>query len=266
MRKMFFLAFLIGVSSCVLSSSKTADNSKIALTKANGNRVGNTSEPQKRVSKNKVNKKKREYPMIFVGSINLEDGRANAFENQIWSLAESANRYVDGEPTFETDEDEVIEVDIMNCAGYLGSAKAQYEGGNGLNWKVKFIPESVSADAPDKVKQCDANQKDDYVESGAFAIAPRDIKREKIKIAKVNTKRIFDSLPKQTREGLKNKYGSDVHKSGDISLEEDDWTDIDGDGTIDLIFVFSMYDVEHSTGVIMSLVNGKWKNVGVVRD
>ncbi len=85
--------------------------------------------------------------MIFVGSINLENGKANTFKNQIWSLAEAKDRQLDGKPTFETDEKEIIEADSMNCAGYLGSAKAGYDSGDGLHWKIKFIPETISADA-----------------------------------------------------------------------------------------------------------------------
>jgi len=64
----------------------------------------------------------------------------------------------------------------------------------------------------------------------------------------------------------KNKYASDIHKSGNLSLKEDNWTDINGDGKIDLVFAFTNYDEEHSSGVIMLLVNGKWKDIGSVRD
>ena len=258
------LVFLLGLSACNLSPTIASKHPQTP---------GNETENSRKINDNtNVNKSvqlprtQTKYPLVFVGAINIENEKANAFENQVWSLGEDENRYADGEPTFETNKDEVIEVDIMNCAGYLGAGKATYDSGNGLNWKIKFIPETIAADAVEKVKQCNTSSDDDYIQSNAFAIAPQNANRRNIKIAKVDTRRLFESLPKETKKWLNNKYGLDIRKKDDLSLKNDNWTDTDGDGKIDLIFVFTNYDVEHSGGEIMMLVGGKWKDMGSVRD
>lgn len=266
-KTIFFVLLAIAFSACALSPAEATNEIQVSASPEKENRNVDAGNQKEINADKKIKKGERSYPMIFVGSISLENGRADAFENQIWSLAEEANRYINGEPTFETDEKEVVEVDIMNCAGYLGSGRAHYDGGDGLNWRIKFVSDAaIAADAAEKVKQCDAEQQSDYVASAAFAIAPRDNKRQNIKIGKVDTRKLFASLAKDTQKWLKNKYASDVHKKSDLSLQEDNWTDIDGDGEIDLVYAFTNYDQEHSSGVIMLLVNGRWKDVGSVRD
>ena len=266
-KTIFFVLLAIGLSACALSPAEATNEMQVSASPEKANRNIDAGIRKEITADKKTKKRERNYPMIFVGSISLKNGRADAFENQVWSLAEEENRYVNGEPTFEINETEVVEVDIMNCAGYLGSGEARYDSGDGLHWKIKFVSATaIAADAAEKVKQCNAEQQGDYVASAAFAIAPGDNKRRDIKIGKVATRKLFASLPKDTQKWLKNEYASDVHKKGDLSLQEDNWTDIDGDGKIDLVYAFTNYDEEHSSGVIMLLVNGKWKDVGSVRD
>ncbi len=150
----------------------------------------------------------------------------------------------------------------------MGSGKIAFveEGGFPPNWRLKFTPETITTDGVEKIHQCDADQKDGLIDSSAFAVTPRNEDRKTIKIGKVDTKKLFASLSKDTQKWLNNKYGSDIREKNNLSLKNDNWTDIDGDGKIDLVFAFTNYDEEHSSGAIMLLVNGEWKDIGDVRD
>lgn len=100
--------------------------------------------------------------------------------------------------------DNKIELDIVNCAGYLASATTTYKG---AMREVKLIPETISSDAAKKIRLCSPELKGDIVASDVFGIAPRVENRRNIKINKVDTKKLYDSLVKdiimRIKEGVR---------------------------------------------------------------
>lgn len=259
---LLFLA-LVGFATCSAPSAKVINESPATNPTVKTNEKKEVTEKEK-ISNDRVENKERVDPTIFLGLINLENGKANTFESQVWSLTKDENQYQNGETIFEVDKGKIIDVDILNCAGYLGSAKATYDSGDGIYWKIKFIPETLAADSAEKVKQCDADQKDDYVESKAFAVAPRNNKRQNIKIGQVDTRKLFTSLPKEIQKSLNNKYNAEKREKKNLSLIYDNWTDLDGDGQIDLI-VASIPNEKQTEEIILLLVEGKWKKIGEIQ-
>jgi hypothetical protein len=252
-------------SSCNSSLTSISKNSLINVSTplsetVNANSYQNQQTDDKLFDLSKV---KLKYPMVWVGGVDInEEKQLNS--NWVWSFdeAEIAN---EENPQIPFDrfrnpnypmikKDEAVLVDIMNCSGYLGSGKISYKtiDDSMFIWKLTFYPETIATDAVGKIESCG---------SSAFAIAPQDDKRKNIKINKVDTKKLFSSLPKETQKWLKNKYGSDVHKKGELSLEQDDWTDIDGDGKIDLINIWTNTDEEHSSGLVLMFINGIWEEI-----
>ena len=175
----------------------------------------------------------------------------------------------------------VVDVDILNCAGYLVSGKMYKEGNYG--WRFEPMPKTVAADATTKIERChtvtEPEDNSEGVFTGAFAVAPQDKSRQKIKIGEVDTKKAFASLPKDTKRWLneekvfyKTEYGAKFRRKNKLNLslkEGDDWTDIDGDGEIDLVYVSSICNVEDTEGDncgrILMKINGKWKQVGLIQ-
>lgn len=258
--KILAVFVLFWVSACPISKSAEAEKSETATKIL----VSENSPAPTPVLKTETKLPQiNESPRVWVGAIFLDNETLNG--DGVWSGGDATPTDLpksQGGLKLGTS----YEVDVMNCAGFLGSAKVVFakEGGFPPNWLLKFNTETIAADAKEKIKTCRKNS--DASSSDAFAIAPQNAERRNIKIGKIDTKKLFASLSEDTQKWLKNKYASAVHKSGDLSLEEDHWTDIDGDGKIDLVFAFTNYDEEHSSGVIMMLVNGKWKDIGDVRD
>ena len=157
----------------------------------------------------------------------------------------------------------------MNCAGYLGSAKiALVEG----LWKLTFIPETVSPDAQEKTAAC--KQPIDGGNNPAFAVAPRDSNRKNIKIGNVDTRKLYASLPDTKRKWLEEEkkiYKTNPEfrdrEKGNLTLRQDDWTDTDGDGKIDLVSISAVCEKGDSEGTscssILMLIDGKWIKVGL---
>ena len=261
---MFAVFLAMFVSGCGISRDIEAQKAKTKIIKVISDNSTTIS-----VSENNINisKSDSKFPRVWVGLVSSDNGNINS-SNSVWSGGDDTPSDIpESEGGIKVGT--TYEVDIMNCGGYIGSGEIAFikQGDFPPDWRLKVKPDTVASDGTKKIKQCDANTQDNYVNSGAFAINPRNENRQNIKIGKIDTRKVFSSLPKETQKSLQNKYGSSTHKKGELSAsEEDDWTDIDGDGEIDLVFVFSMYDVEHGGGAIMMLINGKWKDVGSVRD
>lgn len=266
------ILFLSLLSGCDNSSApglkNSSENIKVAESKNENTDVNKNGQEERTFDLSKI---KLKYPMVWAGSVDFEDGKIKS--EVIWSFDEAEianaenpqiphNRFRNHDYPF-VEKNEVVMVDVMNCAGYLGSGKISYKTINDsmFEWKLTFIKETIAPDALEKAKRCNFTSKSEFISSGAFAIAPQDNKRKAIEIGKVDTKKLFSSLSKETQKWLKNRYGSKVHKSGELSLDSDDWTDIDGDGRIDLIKVWTDTDEEHSRGLILMLINGKWKEI-----
>lgn len=167
----------------------------------------------------------------------------------------------------ESEAGKVIEVDIMNCAGFLGSARTKTT--DKLFWELKFIDASIAADAVEKVKRCHTESySDDKAISGSvFAVFPRKSTRQSIKIDKTpDIKKVIASLPIETRKWAE----IDVESINETLLKnmQSDWTDLDGDGTIDLLALDGECAVKPEDSAtctkILYLTNGKWKEIGYI--
>ncbi len=159
-------------------------------------------------------------------------------------------------------------VDILNCKGYLSSGHIQFTDKDGFspNWNVVFNLETISADIRKKIKQCPSDS-DNPKSTTAFAVTPTNRNRRKIKVGDIDTNKLFDSLPEDIKTSLNSKYAlAGGRKMNTLSLTQDSWTDILGNGKINLVYVFGDYDEEHSSGDILLLENGKWKYIGQARD
>lgn len=167
-----------------------------------------------------------------------------------------------------------IDVDLMNCGGYLASGRltGSVDSTSSVpDWNLKISPETIAEDAEAKIKKCDANNYEgadittkDPALSNAFAVTPSNKKRREIVIGDTDTKKVFASLPKVTKEWANSKVNIEYWKreKSNLTLGRDNWTDLDGDGKIDLVSIFAYTDEEHGSGAVLLLVKGKWKEIG----
>ena len=149
-----------------------------------------------------------------------------------------------------------IEVDIINCAGYLASAKMKYDITYG--WQVEIISESTASDLTEKVKHCAWEPDSEYVSSTAFAVTPREEKRKKIKLENPDLQKTFSSLPWSVQSWAK-KLAS--RKTETLSPKSfDDWADTDGDGEIDLVQIngYCSSSEEYICSRVLRKLYGVW--------
>lgn len=90
--------------------------------------------------------------LVTIGVISAVDNKLE-FNGDLWNYDDDdvAKLYPNNE----------VEVDIMNCAGYIGSAKAVFASSGSGRLEVKFIPGSIAPDAVQKIKQCTLEPNDD---------------------------------------------------------------------------------------------------------
>lgn len=209
------------------------------------------------------------YPLVLLGSIDLREGKVEITENQVWTDGRDGKDIQDAEEDdfLQVESGEEIEVDVINCAGFIAKGKANQSSDN-YGWKLKIVPQSLSTGASEKVRQCaspiySADEKN--VTGNVFAIAPAKNNRQSIKMAKVDPKKLFVSLPKATQvwaDGSKKELG---RKKGTLAIEKDNWADTDGDGRIDLVLVFgSCENREYSCGSLLLLIDDKWKEIAYI--
>ncbi|MGI8787730.1 MAG: hypothetical protein ACR2HG_08230 [Pyrinomonadaceae bacterium] len=260
--------FLLPLIACNFPATTISkDNSAVSETTSHFNEIGNTGKDRQESNRKfDLGRAELKNPMIWAGDISVEDEKVISRDNVIWSNDE-LDKVLD-----KSEIGTKIEVDIMNCAGYLGSGNISYLSkieDTVPEWKVSIIPETIAKDAIEKVKQCDGepDSTGKFISSSAFAIAPRNNNRRNIKINKINTEQLFASLPKDTKKWLNNKFALDAgRRKNDLSLRFDNWTDIDGDGKIDLIMLSAAYNDESDSGIgIMLLINGIWKDIGSIK-
>lgn len=258
------------LSSCYgLENSAAKINNNLAESEnhnSNGN-LNNTDKNKTTEKPPKVLQVSSKNTLVWVGQISPREIKDADGNNSTWNNAE-----LDNDPPYNK-TGTTIEVDIMNCAGYLISGQLYKEEDHGLS--LRTIPETAAADAIEKIKQCDPNPEDEFSLSISFAIAPANVNRKNIKVGTVDTKKIYDSLPANVKkwleedkvayEGEEGKYYRRKEK-GNLTLQDDNWTDIDGDGEIDLVSVsavISPLDTEGDTSSrIFMRINGKWKKIG----
>lgn len=265
MKYTFFFAvsllFVFSVCSCssgtmTVKSSPNAEKTPIANTNAmvNSNNVTKTKSFD-------LTKIKSEHPLVWVGAVSFENETLSS-ENVNWTLGDEAVEE-------KIEKDEVIIVDIMNCAGYLGSGSISYSTkieNIVPEWRLTFSIQTVASDALDKIKKCSKTPPDNeaFQSSEAFAVAPTNDQRKNIKTSKVDTQKLFASLPADVKKWLNSDINVKIWErpKNNLSLISDNWTDVDGDGQIDLIQVYGYNDEEHGHGIILYLDKGKWKEIG----
>lgn len=153
--------------------------------------------------------------IVLEGSIDVTDNKVESIS--LWDRGEKSKTEKFNEPEDTT----MIVVDVLNCAGYLGSAKAIYDA-QSTYWKLEIIPETIAADGVEKIRACDSSPESKYISSNAFAVAPSDNKRRQGKLNKLERPSIY-TLPLSIQ----------IWAKGDVT----NWADTDGDGKIDLVSI-----------------------------
>lgn len=214
---------------------------------------------------------KSEYPLLWTATVRVRDFTDTEDPLKLSSYDE--NEYEkpldENSPYYQARSG--IEVDLMNCGGYLASGRlySSDEKSNfpPPNWRLRIAPATVVKDVEAKIKKCSIYTTEqvsagEAFTSPVFAVAPLKDARRNINIGEVDTKKIFRSLPKEIKEILNAKVALAAGRTkNDLSGSQDDvWTDLDGDGQIDLIAV-SIPNEKQSNGMVLLLVKGKWKVV-----
>jgi len=165
------------------------------------------------------------------------------FVNNQLSLSENWWEIDERETTEKTipNPDSQIEADIINCSGYLASAKVTHK--TEKNWQAAIIPDTVVKDVSERIRLCDESLDSPYITGTAFAVTPRKEKRKNIKLEKTELQKIFASLSWSNQSWANCTQISDENncvrkeKNTLSRFTGDDWADIDGDGEIDLILL-----------------------------
>ena len=261
MIRAIFAVFLLGLA--VLSGCEGATNVGAQKNVSNSNteilvsNVGGAETPLP------IHQIKTKQPLIWVGAVWLNEA---ALESPgYFSGGDAVDEEFPGEIALGT----TVEVDVMNCAGFLATAKITYtdiipgkEKGFPPGWHLKVVPEKVASDMQEKIKTCGYDSKSpDYGE--AFAVAPPDDKRKNIKISEIDTRKLFSSLNKETKVMANTTEKYVGREKNNLTLKNDSWTDIDGDGQIDLVEVSgNCGNKDYTCTLVFLLINGKWKEIG----
>lgn len=249
-------------STCKYQTMATANNSQLNLKQESPINKSEVLPSDIIITANpKKNSTTEQKPFfVILGEISTEGGKIQ-LQSGFWGHdadEEEAKFYPDN----------TVELDIMNCAGYIASATTTYKG---VVREVKLLNETIAEDAVEKIKQCSLSPNSEIPGSKVFGIAPASSKRRNIKINGTDTKKLYDFLvkdvvkmkPKKTHSGTLS-FPSKIVK-GNLFLEDDNWTDLDGDGQIDLIqFHNTPCDEKDTCTWIFRLINGKWQGIDYV--
>jgi hypothetical protein len=168
-----------------------------------------------------------------------------------------------------------VEADLMNCAGYLVSgiiyvAEKPTPEAEEPQWRFKPSSETVAQDAERKIRQCaiPSNESDpdkEGIYNQAFAVAPPDKSRRKIVISNLSdTSEIFATLPEEFKKWANENVKKDSlydRPENRLSLKNDTWTDLNGDGVIDLIQISAFTDNNKTRTSILWLSEGQWMEI-----
>ena len=269
---LIFLLFVVVVNFCACSCATDltvkANDRVILPENTNAAKTPSSSDTQI-IQKTNSDLLKSEYPIVFSGFVTLENREA-AIPVEDWTLvnADILHKLEQNEPP-AVDDKTFINVDIMSCAGYLGSGLARYDAGNGAYWKIQMLAETVPTNIAERGKQCSSNnhsaaQDESITILKAFAVEAKIDKRRNIKIKQVDTRKLFATLPKEIQQQLNNKYNVKTRKRNNLSLPNDNWTDIDGDGQIDLVEL-SVNCGNYQCSSVLYLLKDKWIKIGEVQ-
>lgn len=168
-----------------------------------------------------------------------------------------------------------VEMDILNCSGYLGTAKVTYQGLQNTAWTAEMIPETKVSDVEQRLLRCVADPNDEftrkYLSNSVFFIAPKNEKRKQIKnVQKPDWKQIVSSIPYEWRKVARlPKFPTEKQATQCIG----EWLDSDGDGNIDIITLcaFNEDSITESGNVweysrVLRLVDGQWREIWQTAD
>lgn len=113
---------------------------------------------------------------VTKGDVKFENNQLSLSEKW-WEVDETINGIAtDAQPV------DNAEADIVNCAGYLASAKILKK--TETVWQAILISETVAKDAEEKIRLCDESLESSYITGTAFAVTPRKEGRKNIKLEK----------------------------------------------------------------------------------
>ena len=264
MNKITFILFLLSltiVPACNVSTNAGAEPSASNNSNAEvlRNNVSEADTPQLKF--HQINSKQ---PLVWTAAISFNNGTVES--DGFFSEGDAVEAEFPGGAKLGT----VIEVDVMNCGGFLATGKITYidedgEKGFPAGWKLKIVPETLAADAQEKIKMCHFAAEFPYL-SNVFAVAPRNDKRKNIKIGKVDTRKLFASLDTETKQRANMPHKEIIREKNKLTLSNDNWTDIDGDGQIDLVKMSAACSIEsaYTCSSLLLLINGNWKEIGFI--
>lgn len=266
MRKIYILilSLLILISACVFKSSMNIAGSSI-----NPDKIfpDSTNETNRKTSESL--KSGEIYPTVWTVVFDLKDFNNLNESLTVWSAENPKHNKLLDETSSKYKTNSGVEIDLLNCAGYLASgkiyiAKNSKPDAESPDWRLKINRETIAKDAEEKIRQCDVPfeiKKDAVPFNQAFAVSPNDNQRRKIKIVgEIDTQKLFGSLPENFQKEAEPSDLRKRHKlSKSLGLFYDNWTDSDGDGKIDLIQLFT-----EKRAVILFLENDEWKEIAEV--
>jgi hypothetical protein len=215
----------------------------------------------------------KNYPPVLYGSYMTSDARINS--------QMSVNVDVRGEDV-ETTLDRgftvnlppvktTVEMDMVNCFGYLGTAKVTYQGLQHQAWTAELIPETKIADVEKQLLRCVDDPNDEftrkYLSNSIFFVAPKDEKRKQIQYdKKPDWNLVFERIPFEWLKIAKLPRRNPTKKQIENCIGN--WADSDGDGVIDLLSICAVND-ENLTEAgspyeymrVLQLVNGNWRQL-----
>lgn len=194
-----------------------------------------------------------EIKAVFMGELVYKSGKFVA-----------GNDWAVGEDKDESLLRKGMTFDVMTCAGFVGKARLKKRntetGDDGYGWEMDFSPVIVAKANDDLLNKCRGGRD----ELRAFAVYPSKQDREKIRITGMPALQpIFDSIPVRDKKWIaSDDQAHGNQKSPDIEA----WTDVNGDGQIDMIEVKGHCNGKTDGDLICMQVlhysNNKWNRVG----
>lgn len=264
----FSFTFLLIIISCHQSSVANSEMA-IEVNAVNDNKIRNSQMPTSSPSPIRspdVVKITPEYPLLWRTAVTVNDFNNSEKPLELYSYDENQSEKPTDKKSPYYQARSGIEVDLMNCGGYLASGRiySSDEKSNfpQPNWRLKIEAATIAKDVESRIKKCSPyvaeKSAEDVFSSEIFAVAPRKETRKNITIGDVDTKKLFRSLPQTVQNSLNHKSAIEAGRvKDDLSIDRDNWTDLDGDGEIDLINV-SVPNEKQSQGIVLLLTKGKW--------
>jgi hypothetical protein len=167
---------------------------------------------------------------VLIGNIKTVSGKMTFAEK--WYQATNADQS-------HAEEGTEIEVNIVNCSGYLASAKMVHIWQ--AKWQAAIISDTIADDVTEKIKLCRESSTIDSDAGTAFAIIKPFGKTKNFKLANPDLRKALSSLPTKVQdwaicaESLVPENCVRKEKNILSLTVGDNWADTNGDGEIDFI-------------------------------